>query len=202
MLSQPSLLIIDHGHFQYNSVALGLVLWALGFLSNDRDLLGSIAFTLALNYKQMSLYFAPAFFFYLLGKSYKNSSSWYFLDDCTSVNRSFHHPLSSAVIFAKIQRAEGTFKVIKIGIVVIGTMVACWLPFYLERGPDGILDVSLPIFAERPTLISAVVFRATSFHICFCPNTVGAISHLPSSSWSLRRQSSELLVLRLSGDQV
>eukprot|EP01127_Copromyxa_protea_P003415 TRINITY_DN13227_c0_g1_i1.p1 TRINITY_DN13227_c0_g1~~TRINITY_DN13227_c0_g1_i1.p1 ORF type:complete len:498 (+),score=36.55 TRINITY_DN13227_c0_g1_i1:196-1494(+) len=117
MLSQPALLIIDHGHFQYNSVALGFVLWALGFLSNGHDLLGSIAYTLALNYKQMSLYFAPAFFFYLLGKSYKGTSI-----------------------------TQGTFKVIKIGLVVIATMAACWAPFFIENGTQGLLDVVTRIF--------------------------------------------------------
>lgn len=67
--NQPALLLIDHGHFQYNSISLGLTLWAINFLLIDRDILGSIAFSLALNYKQMSLFHALAFFFYLLGKN-------------------------------------------------------------------------------------------------------------------------------------
>lgn len=35
------------------------------------DLLAAAAFSLALNYKQMSLYHAPPFFFYLLGKHWR-----------------------------------------------------------------------------------------------------------------------------------
>lgn len=95
MLLQPSLVLIDHGHFQYphcvdhrindshtpglvfsladyltryNCVSLGLTLWAIIGLGSGRDLLGSAAFMLALSYKQMELYHATPFFFYLLGK--------------------------------------------------------------------------------------------------------------------------------------
>jgi hypothetical protein len=39
------------------------------FLYRDWDVLGSILFCLAINYKQMELYHALPFFFYLLGKS-------------------------------------------------------------------------------------------------------------------------------------
>jgi alpha-1,3-glucosyltransferase len=67
--NQPALFLIDHGHFQYNSISLGLTLWAINCLLFDQDVLGSIFFCLALNYKQMSLFHAPAFFFYLLGKN-------------------------------------------------------------------------------------------------------------------------------------
>lgn len=76
LLFQPSLILIDHGHFQYNCVSLGLALWALAFIMNGHDVLGSIAFVLSLNYKQMSLYYAPAIFFFLLGKCLYSSPNW------------------------------------------------------------------------------------------------------------------------------
>ena len=60
--------------FRYNAISLGLALWGVIGLAYDHDLLGSIAFTLALNYKQMELYHALPFFFYLLGKSWKQNS--------------------------------------------------------------------------------------------------------------------------------
>ncbi|KAF9584588.1 Glucosyltransferase-like protein [Lunasporangiospora selenospora] len=69
ILLQPGLILIDHGHFQYNSVMLGFVLWAVACFLNDQDVLGSIFFCLALGFKQMALYFSPAVFSYLLGKS-------------------------------------------------------------------------------------------------------------------------------------
>ena len=68
LLLQPTLILVDHGHFQYNAVSLGLTLWAVVCVLADRDVLGSIFFVLAINYKQMALYYAPAFFFFLLGK--------------------------------------------------------------------------------------------------------------------------------------
>ncbi|ORZ05167.1 ALG6, ALG8 glycosyltransferase family-domain-containing protein [Lobosporangium transversale] len=69
ILLQPGLILIDSGHFQYNAVMLGLVVWALNCFLVDQDVLGSISFCLALAFKQMGLYFAPAVFAYLLGKS-------------------------------------------------------------------------------------------------------------------------------------
>ncbi|KDQ15002.1 glycosyltransferase family 57 protein [Botryobasidium botryosum FD-172 SS1] len=70
VLFQPALVIIDHGHFQYNSVMLGLVLWALNFFHAGHDLLGAICFVLSLGFKQMALYYSPAIFAYLLGKCF------------------------------------------------------------------------------------------------------------------------------------
>ncbi len=67
LLSPPALLIIDHGHFQYNSVMLGLTQWAINFIVQKRYLLGSFCFCMALGFKHMSLYYALAFFVYLLG---------------------------------------------------------------------------------------------------------------------------------------
>ncbi|KAF9178189.1 Glucosyltransferase-like protein [Haplosporangium sp. Z 767] len=69
ILLQPGLILIDNGHFQYNAVMLGLVVWAVNCFLKDQDVLGSIFFCLALGFKQMALYFSPAVFAYLLGKS-------------------------------------------------------------------------------------------------------------------------------------
>lgn len=68
-LSHPSLLLIDHGHFQYNSVSLGFTIFALAALYHKGFLLGSILFVLSLSFKQMSLYHALPFFCFLLGQS-------------------------------------------------------------------------------------------------------------------------------------
>jgi alpha-1,3-glucosyltransferase len=83
---QPSILLIDHGHFQYNTVALGLSLWSFYFVTRESSLAGaanegsniygisvtsavsgSVLFCAALSFKQMTLYYAPAIFFFLLG---------------------------------------------------------------------------------------------------------------------------------------
>lgn len=75
ILFQPSLMIIDHGHFQYNSVMLGLTLMAIVHLLYDNYMLASIFFVLSLGFKQMALYYAPIFFFYLLGRCFDYKST-------------------------------------------------------------------------------------------------------------------------------
>ncbi|XP_014673327.1 PREDICTED: dolichyl pyrophosphate Man9GlcNAc2 alpha-1,3-glucosyltransferase-like [Priapulus caudatus] len=103
MLLYPGLILIDHGHFQYNCVSLGFALWGVVGLCTGHNLLGSIMFCLALNYKQMELYHAMPFFCYLLG------SCWH----TKTENR--------------------VFKLLKLAAVVIATFVACWAPFLREQ---------------------------------------------------------------------
>jgi len=110
-LLQPAILLIDHGHFQYNTTALGLSLWSFYFITKKsttksfcwNKIFGSIFFALALNFKQMTLYYAPAVFAYLLG--------WCFQ---TSV------PISQSISrFATL------------GAAVISTFAVLWVPFYI-----------------------------------------------------------------------
>lgn len=85
ILFQPALLLIDFGHFQYNSVMLGevnprsairmfincvtgLTLLATNFFAIGYDLSGALCFVLSLAFKQMALYYAPAIGSYLLAK--------------------------------------------------------------------------------------------------------------------------------------
>ncbi|XP_067143750.1 dolichyl pyrophosphate Man9GlcNAc2 alpha-1,3-glucosyltransferase isoform X1 [Centruroides vittatus] len=98
-LLYPGFILIDHGHFQYNCISLGLCLWAIFFLIEDMDVVGAIAFTLALNYKQMELYHAFPFFFYLFGKCRQQPFS------------------------------EGLKKFIQLALIVILTTAVCWAPF-------------------------------------------------------------------------
>ena len=111
LLLQPALILIDHGHFQYNCVSLGLTFWAVLAVTTDYDVIGSILFTSALNYKQMELYHAMPFFCYLLGKLFASPQS-------------------------KNERAK---KFLLLGLAVIGTFVVCWLPFLGSW--NGILQV-------------------------------------------------------------
>ena len=66
-LMQPATMLVDHGHFQYNTVMQGLVLGAISNILADRLVWCCMLFVAALAYKQMALYFAPVFFAYLLG---------------------------------------------------------------------------------------------------------------------------------------
>ena len=82
---QPALLLIDFGHFQYNSVMLGtrpcylnavhvltsfqgFTILALDFFATGQDEIGAIFFVLSLGFKQMALYYAPAIGTYLIAK--------------------------------------------------------------------------------------------------------------------------------------
>lgn len=70
ILLHPCLLLIDHGHFQYNNVMLGFLVWSAYFASCQRYVLMAISFCCSLLFKQMSLYFAPAIFFFLLARCF------------------------------------------------------------------------------------------------------------------------------------
>ncbi|KAI7904181.1 glycosyl transferase [Cokeromyces recurvatus] len=70
ILLQPALMMIDHAHFQFNSVMLGFTLLAINCFLTRYFVLGSIFFCLSLGFKQMALYYAPAIFAYLLGKCF------------------------------------------------------------------------------------------------------------------------------------
>ncbi|NXX12818.1 ALG6 glucosyltransferase, partial [Podargus strigoides] len=99
ILLYPGLILIDHGHFQY-PLSLGFALWGVLCLSYDWDLLGSVAFCLALNYKQMELYHSLPFFCYLLGKCFK-----------------------------KGLKGKGLVLLTKIAGTVVASFAVCWLPF-------------------------------------------------------------------------
>ncbi|TMS33653.1 hypothetical protein L596_001370 [Steinernema carpocapsae] len=101
----PGLLLIDNGHFQYNHISLGFFLWAIVFFTNTRPLIGSIAFVLALNFKQMELYHSLPIFIFLLSRCMKRKS---FLS-------SIYHLLC-------------------IGSVVLGTFAVLWAPFIWSNG--------------------------------------------------------------------
>lgn len=66
ILYLPSLNLIDHGHFQFNTVMLGLFLFSLLELIEGHLILASIWFMLCINFKQMGLYYAPFIFTYIL----------------------------------------------------------------------------------------------------------------------------------------
>jgi len=103
-LVNPTLLIIDYCHFQYNCVSLGLMQMALYCLVVDGNLLASLFFVLALNYKQMELYHALPIFFYLLSWSLLSANSYL-----------------------------GAFaRLFKLGLVVIVAFALCWLPFVTD----------------------------------------------------------------------
>ena len=117
ILCQPAIILIDHGHFQYNSLSLGLTLWAITSVLRGWQVFGSILFCLAINYKQMELYHSLPFFFYLLGRAILSTSS-----------------------------KHGLFTVTKLGLTVISMFTVCWVPFYICDGTLGVYQVITRIF--------------------------------------------------------
>jgi alpha-1,3-glucosyltransferase len=67
LLMQPATILIDHGHFQYNTVMLGLLLASMSSMLAERPLWACMFFVGSLGFKQMALFYAPAVFVYLLG---------------------------------------------------------------------------------------------------------------------------------------
>lgn len=105
-LIYPGLILIDHGHFQYNCISLGFFIAAVAVIMQDSFVISSVLFVLALNYKQMELYHALPFFFYILGcHTPGKTRSW------------FH----------------GIRILICVSLVVLLTFCVIWMPFLKSR---------------------------------------------------------------------
>lgn len=67
VLLSPGFLIVDHIHFQYNSMMYGILIFSISLARTDSGLLYSgILFAILLCFKHIYLYLAPAYFVYLL----------------------------------------------------------------------------------------------------------------------------------------
>ena len=74
-LMMPALIYVDHGHFQPNSPMHGFVLWAVYFALTSRLSLAVVFMVLAVNFKQMALYFALPFAVYALSILWKQAQA-------------------------------------------------------------------------------------------------------------------------------
>jgi alpha-1,3-glucosyltransferase len=135
-MAQPAIILIDHGHFQYNTVALGLSLWAFHYMTSGEIgvkskmtnlVVGSIFFCLALSFKQTTLYYAPAVFFYLLGR-------------CMFVDG------TAATAGSRIVKAA--WRVAVLGATVLACFVLLWWPF-VAYGPDNTTYVDRALHVLR-----------------------------------------------------
>lgn len=111
IMCQPSLILIDHGHFQYNSVMLGLWLFSLVDLLHENYVLASIWFITSIFFKQMALYYAPFIFFFILSKLFNN---YYDYD---------HRKWNILILKFKFK------KLIEISLAILATVNVILLPF-------------------------------------------------------------------------
>ena len=71
LLIKPDAIFIDHGHFQYNDLVIGLILLSFYCLLTERYYLTCFLFTISIHAKQMSVYYSLAFLSALIGLTYQ-----------------------------------------------------------------------------------------------------------------------------------
>ena len=203
LLANPALLLIDHGHFQYNSISLGCTILATSCVlqtgkgvstravswrvSTFYWLVGAaFFFCMALNHKQMTLYYAPAFFVHLLTVS-----------------------LCEETVLDKF-RVFGT-----LGVTVIGTFALLWAPFGL-RNPDGARRILGRIFPVQRGLyedyvanfwcVSSLVYKwrrkwdkGVLAMLCLVATVGACLPSLGLGVVGVRRMQRDAFVLMLAG---
>jgi len=65
-LASPCLLVLDHVHFQYNGMLLGMLMLAVSAVMTGRDVMAAILFSVLLWMKHIYAVLAPLFFVFLL----------------------------------------------------------------------------------------------------------------------------------------
>lgn len=145
VLLQPALVLVDHGHFQFNGIGLGLAALAAAAAATDKRILSSILFTCSLNHKQMALYYAPAFFGHLLGRCLQSAAgraSKGAQKAAATKNKKTKSsdseettPSSSSSLLLFLLRAG--LRAAALGLTVALTMLALWWPVISKnkRGP-------------------------------------------------------------------
>ena len=103
LLLKPDLVMIDHGHFQYNSLILGLILMGFYCLLKGNWYVVCLVYTIAIHAKQMAVYYALAFLAGLIGLTYHHYK---------------HHP---AKVFVEL---------VKYGGIVLGVSLLIWCPWF------------------------------------------------------------------------
>lgn len=106
-ITLPSLILIDHGHFQYNGVSLGFFLLSVALFMRQKDALGAASFCMSIYFKHMGLYYGLAVLSFLASRL---------------VNILREHGLGNAVIFAS-----------KVFLSIILTSLISFWPWIFEK---------------------------------------------------------------------
>lgn len=68
IINQAHLVLIDHGHFQFNSIMLGFFLHSMSNLISKKYVIASVWFVCCINFKQMGLYYSTFIFVFILSQ--------------------------------------------------------------------------------------------------------------------------------------
>lgn len=66
VIFSPGLIMVDHIHFQYNGVLLGLLILSISLIKSGQDLLGGVLFAILVCSKHLFMAAGPVYFVYLL----------------------------------------------------------------------------------------------------------------------------------------
>ena len=117
VLFNPVILLIDHGHFQYNTVMLGFFVLSLAFLLRKKFVLSIVFITFSVNFKQMGAYFALPYALYCLKYTFKQN---------TLLN--------------------SIFKFIVYTFVLIFTLIIIWLPWLITNKHGDVMSRIFPLW--------------------------------------------------------
>ena len=98
ILLNPLMIIVDHGHYQFNNVMLGFFVFAVYFLLSDKYFFSIIFLSLCVNYKQMGLYYALLFPFYVIKKLFFSDKNKIISFSLTSVLYTIFYALTTIMI--------------------------------------------------------------------------------------------------------
>lgn len=119
ILLKPDVILIDHGHFQYNSLILGLILMSFYYLLNKNYYLCCVFFTISIHCKQMSVYYALAFLAGLIG---------------------------SLVADYRTNNSRILGEIVKFASIVLIVSVLIWLPFITTGSVTLVLEAIFPVY--------------------------------------------------------
>jgi alpha-1,3-glucosyltransferase len=117
LLTSPILIIIDHGHFQYNCVMHGFFVLSVYFLFNKNFTICIALFACCINFKQMGLYYALPFPVYVI-----------------------------KYLFSKYSKALNLVYVIKYGVTTILVVFIIWAPWLSTGNHMNVISRIFPVW--------------------------------------------------------
>ncbi|KAH7624442.1 hypothetical protein Ndes2526B_g00642 [Nannochloris sp. 'desiccata'] len=159
--ANPGIIIVDHIHFQYNGILLGIFVLSIWTVASGFEILGAALFAILLCFKHIFLYAAPAFFVFLLRYYCRGSkvAILRFISLGTVVLIIFGAALGPFIFTAGqgVQLAKRLFPVSR------GLLHAYWAPNFwaLYAAADKILAIMLPRF-ERILYLNLLPKTATA----------------------------------------